>query len=211
MEPNNKFIEMRKRLGPSQAQFAAKIGVARSTIADIERGSIGVSKRVRSKIVVKFKDEVGSFDGKKIDKNVENKEGHEVGLREGSEKNFNIQRKKISSHFSYIYRFRKVVDKNNPELSKMADDLIKILTMDEIIDSLHDSKIGNIVFFGVNNLQNVKSFKEFKDKWLQAYKEALPYKDMVKEYAEACRKFVNKLSEIKEEIKMDFDFEDWKQ
>ena len=82
MEPNNSFIMLRKRLGPSQAEFAEKVGVSRSTIADIERGSIKVSKRVRTKIIEKFEHEVGNLFSQNIDNNVDLKEGIKGGLKE---------------------------------------------------------------------------------------------------------------------------------
>jgi len=85
MKPNVKFTELRKRLGPSQSEFANKIGVSRSTIADIERGRIRVSKRVRSKIVEKFNVEIGYFDTEKSVNNVEIKQGVEIGSRQGFE------------------------------------------------------------------------------------------------------------------------------
>ena len=83
MIPNTRFIELRKRLGPSQTDFAANVGVARSTIADIERGRIKVSKRVKNKIVEKFRDEAGYFDTEKIDISVELKQGVETGVKQG--------------------------------------------------------------------------------------------------------------------------------
>ena len=83
MIPNTRFIELRKRLGPSQTDFAANLGVARSTIADIERGRIKVSKRVKNKIVEKFRDEAGYFDTEKIDISVELKQGVETGVKQG--------------------------------------------------------------------------------------------------------------------------------
>lgn len=83
MEPNKKFVELRKKEGPSQAEFADKIGVSRSTIADIERGRIGISNRVKSKIVEKLNVESGYFDGEIENKNVELKQGGESGFMQG--------------------------------------------------------------------------------------------------------------------------------
>jgi transcriptional regulator with XRE-family HTH domain len=83
MKPNNKFIELRKRLGPTQSVFAEKLGISRSTVADIERGAIGVSKKVKSKILDKFKNESGYFDEEKADKNVEMNQGNELGYNQG--------------------------------------------------------------------------------------------------------------------------------
>ena len=83
MEPNKKFKELRKKLMLSQTDFAEKLGVSQGTIGDIERGRIGISKNVKSKIIEKFNIEAGYFDDSGKSKNIEIRQGDETGLRQG--------------------------------------------------------------------------------------------------------------------------------
>lgn len=61
MKPNKKFQELRKLKGPSQLEFAGKLGVSRSLIADIERGKANLSKKIMSKITQVFDIQPGYF------------------------------------------------------------------------------------------------------------------------------------------------------
>jgi DNA-binding XRE family transcriptional regulator len=55
LQPNTHFKELRKkRLNLSQEELAAEINVSQGTITDIERGRIGVSKRVAKRLQEKF-------------------------------------------------------------------------------------------------------------------------------------------------------------
>lgn len=87
MEPNIKFIELRKSKNLSQVEFAQIIGVSQGTIGDIERGRIGISKNVKSKIIEKFDIEAGYFDSENQERNIELKQGIETGWRQGFENN----------------------------------------------------------------------------------------------------------------------------
>jgi len=85
MEPNLKFREMRKGLNLSQVDFAAKIGVSQGTITDVERGRIGVSKKLKSKIKEIFGIESGYFDTVlQLKKTVLN-QGIKSGLNQGKQ------------------------------------------------------------------------------------------------------------------------------
>lgn len=54
MQPNTHFKELRKRLKLSQVELAKQIDVSQGTVTDIERGRIGVSKRVAKRLQEKF-------------------------------------------------------------------------------------------------------------------------------------------------------------
>src|SRR4051795_9802006 len=54
MEPNTRFKELRTRLKLSQVELATQLGVTQGTITDIERGRIGVSKKVAKQLQEKF-------------------------------------------------------------------------------------------------------------------------------------------------------------
>lgn len=83
MEPNLKFKQLRETLSLSQSEFAAKIGVSQGTIGDIERGRIGISKNVKSKLIEKFGIEIGYFIEEKDAKTVDMKQGTEIGSNQG--------------------------------------------------------------------------------------------------------------------------------
>lgn len=199
MEPNNKFIELRKRLGPTQEEFAGKLGISRSTIADIERGSIGISKRVKSKILDKFPDEVGYFEDEKRLKSVEMKKGVEIGWRLGFE---GVKR-------SYIYKFADFIKNIHPEYYRFSKDLILILSIGEITDELNDTTLADFIFHSTDSQMKDKSYNEFKAKGLEKYKEAFKHEEIIHKFAEACREFATSLNKIKEEIRLDYDFEDY--
>lgn len=199
MEPNVKFKEMRKGLGLNQSEFAAKIDVSQGTITDIERGRIGVSKRVRKKITEIFGIESGYFNEIKQLKNNELNQGTESGSNQG----------KRAINYAYFSKFKAYLDLEYPQYNEFSRDLVNILSIGEVIDALHDTKIGDPLFFGVDNIKDAKTFKDFRDKGLKVYSETYKYKDLVHEFGQQCRKFVEELSKIKNDIEMDYDFEEW--
>jgi len=83
MEPNLKFKKLRETLNLSQTAFASKIGVSQGTIGDIERGRIGISKNIKSKLIEKLGIEIGYFEHENEEKNAETKKGAEIGLKQG--------------------------------------------------------------------------------------------------------------------------------
>lgn len=199
MQPNLKFKKFREDKSLTQLELAKKLDISRSLIADIERGSTGISKRVMSKIVNKFNIESGYFDEPKKDKDVESNQGGELGSKQGE------LRKKMP----YLTKFNTFLKDTYPELDQIGHDLITVFSMIEILEALHESKIGNIIFFGVENLKEVTSFNELKSIGLQAYTDVLPYKKILQDYAKASRIFISELNKIKDEIGLDFDFEDY--
>lgn len=85
MEPNTKFKNFRKSLNLNQTEFAHKLKVSQGTITDIERGRIGVSKRVKNKITEIFSIDSGYFDIEKSVKNNEINQGIESGYNQGND------------------------------------------------------------------------------------------------------------------------------
>lgn len=199
MTPNVEFKQFRKELNLTQMELAEALGVTQGTITDIERGRIKVSKNVKAKIFEKYSIEAGYFkDGIKV-KNTVLKQGDETGGRQGIG----------TINYAYLTKFKDFLDRNHPEYNKLSSDISDILSISEVIDVLHDTKIGDPIFLTIENLRKIKSFKELKDTGLQAYTEAFKYNDIIHEFALACRKFVTELSKIKDDIDMDYDFEEW--
>lgn len=103
MRPNLKFKKLRESLSLSQAAFAAKLGVSQGTIGDIERGRIGISKNVQSKIIEKINLQIGYFDSEKSIKNEEMKQGSEIGWKQGFRaQNSTFQERRLTEVAPYL-------------------------------------------------------------------------------------------------------------
>jgi transcriptional regulator with XRE-family HTH domain len=72
MQPNTHFRELRKKLKLSQVELARQIDVSQGTITDIERGRIGVSKKVAKRLQEKFGLELKEINGDVESINTEN-------------------------------------------------------------------------------------------------------------------------------------------
>lgn len=82
MELYQKILKLRKAMNHTQLEFADKIGISRSTLADIERGGIPISKRVKSKLSNFLDIESGYFEGDKTAKNTHLNQVSESGLNQ---------------------------------------------------------------------------------------------------------------------------------
>lgn len=131
MQPDKDFILLRKRLGPSQVEFAEKIGVSRSTIADIERGRIRVSKRVKAKIVEIFPKESGYFDIKISRRVVKKTQGNESGLYQGPPKH-------AIKEITWIRRVHKDIKNEDPELYKLLVNIFLVSDFQEFIEDFRE-------------------------------------------------------------------------
>lgn len=130
MEPNIKFITLRKDKGPSQLEFAKKLGVSRSLIADIERGKASLSNKIMSKMFEIFDIEAGYFDNDIQKKNIEIKQGVETGVKQG--------KSKLKASLTE-FRKRKI-DLVEPYLSIEEDDLLFEIDLEiEDLKELHEN------------------------------------------------------------------------
>lgn len=110
MTPNKEFKELRKRLGLSQVELAAKIGVSQGTITDIERGRIGVSKRVAKKLMDIFDISPFEIQGgekpKNNEKNNEKIQGDNTGGYTGGEDLANLPLSELKRYMYHDIYFK---------------------------------------------------------------------------------------------------------
>ena len=203
---NQRLKQVREALKMKQKEFAERLSIKQGTLSDIERGRISVSAKISDALIQNFDVNAGWLHTGVGDIFNYNLQGGNAGVMQGTvPKRDKKERKKLS----YMHQFRQQILQDHKELFQLSDDVFEILGMDEVITSLNSTKIGDVLFFGVENLKKVSSFKEFKEIGLQVLNDALPYSKIVHDFAEACRKFVKELNLIKDEIEMDFDFEDY--
>jgi len=216
---NSKLKEIRQALKLSQKDFSEKLGIKQSYYSALELGKKDIST---SKVLQTLFDRIGVNPEWYYNSNGVIFNEANVYIRRGkagveimeSLKNRSFSEPSLPNYpgnmdYSNLHKFKDFLDKTHPEYNQLGRDIISILSMGDITTPLHDSKIGDPIFFGVSNIRKGKSFKEFKDIGLQAYSDAYMHHEIINEYAEACRKFVIELSKIKGEIGLDFDFEDW--
>lgn len=208
MQPNFRFKKFREDRTLTQLELSKHLGISRSLIADIERGSTGISKRVMSKLVKKFDIESGYFDAPVKEKNNEVNQGNESGYNQGNERFSQDKKKKSRRKWSYVYKFRQYIKDNYSDLDEIGNDLMILHFMSELLPELEPTKLGSALFFAIDNLESINTFKELKTIGLEAYRDALPYKEIIHQYAEASRIFIKQLNEIKDEIGLDYNLED---
>lgn len=112
-----------------------------------------------------------------------------------------------SGAFKYVFKFRQNLKKEHPELDKVFRDFIEIDEARELIASLVDSSIGDNVYF-LDNIRLAKSYNDFREMSVSNLTSCTPYAEMIHSFAECCRAFKSQLKAIKDEINLDYDFED---
>lgn len=202
--PNDTFRIFRRGLGLSQTDLASKLSVSQGTITDIERGRIGVSKRIVKKINDVFKVDYFEVEGKITNLKKENTEKIQRKITEINTEN-GLKR---DPRYSFPYRFRQDLKTESIEKDAFVNDVSTILEHGYLLEALNDTKIGDVIFFGVENFLKIKTFGEFKELGNKAIEEAIKYKEFLHEYAEVARSFAQKLKEIKDEIGLDYDFDE---
>ncbi|MEO6453847.1 MAG: helix-turn-helix transcriptional regulator, partial [Ginsengibacter sp.] len=199
-----------------------KIQVSQSTIGDIERGRISVSKKVAAKILKSFNDKVKDFFNDNGTFNIEYFNKTNGGKSEGldasdnlvheseSKKSVNAEesKKRYALYYSYMTKFKEAINKELPEANQFSEFILDIFELGDITEVLHQSKIGDVIFFGTDNILKLKSFQEFKEAGLKVYKDALPHKKAVQEFAKSVKKFRDYLESVKDEIELDYSFDE---
>lgn len=205
---SDKLKMVRTQLNYSQKDFAASLGIKQGTLSDIERGRISVSPKVAATLFEKHNVNKGWFYTGEGDlfivKNYILK-GRNKGLNEGLLIDLQQQNNQLRIYQEQFSELRK---RKYPEFEQIKNDVITIVSADEIFDAIVNSKIAKFIFLDGGDLKKNISYNEYKDLNIQVFKEILPYKDFLNEYAEATRKFIAKLKEIKDEIDLDFEFEE---
>lgn len=138
MKENTKFREFRKDKSHSQLEFAEKLKVSRSLIADIERGKTGISKKLMAKLTEVFDVNSGYFDVQESSKSDEINQGVESGSNEDID-NFNaiIKEKEIRKLESRLsHKVPKLLKKVNDPNYKAID--AETLTDKEILTIFAD-------------------------------------------------------------------------
>ncbi len=211
MEPNVKFKKLRKDKNLSQLELATNLGVSRSLIADIERGSTGISKKLMSKILTIFDIEAGYFNEQKMTAIDNLKQGNETGGKQGN-KDFLIRvgRKERNSviPFQYYLKMRDLLENKYPELWFLQDYLQQLDKIRNLIDLLEETKLIRNHHIGIGVFSSNQTLKEYIDSGIQAYRELIPYKEILHKFISAGNVFIEELAEIKNEIGLDEDFED---
>ena len=59
-----------------------------------------------------------------------------------------------------------------------------------------------------SNLKKINTLAEFKSGYYQAISNVMPFKDFVKEYAIEAKAFIEKVRKMKDDLDLDFDFEE---
>ncbi len=196
--------KVRKRLSYSQKDFAESLGIKQGTLSDIERGRIGVSPKVSKALFEKFKVNEGWFftnEGEIFKVKNYNLKGSNEGLNEG-----------FSDEIDQIFelnkkRFEERMQAKYSQFYQLSQDIVQILSAQEILRELGNSKLTQVIFFKGENLKKDIFYNDFKNISYQSFMEILPYKDFIHEYAEATRNFIDKLKEFKDEIDLNFEFE----
>lgn len=150
MNPNLKFKQLRKALSLSQTELAEKIGVSQGTITDIERGRIGVSKRVIKKIINGFgiKEEqlqgINDNSNNELTKNnTENLQVKNAGRDAGMQKSSNSFPEDYfnENNFYLKHNFEKklILDiiANYPEINALDNDLHTLKTFEYMIKNFN--------------------------------------------------------------------------
>jgi len=130
MATKEQLIQLRKDKGLTQFEFAEKTGVARSTIADIERGRIPLGNKTKQKIVESLGLETGYFEVKNVQKESDLKQGIETGSWQG-------------------YAFKSTYRTIDSEIEPYRLDATK-LNYDEVVSILTE-KGGQVTFINLSN------------------------------------------------------------
>ncbi len=201
---NTRFKQIRTELGFTQSEMAEKLEVKQATIADIERGRNGVSVKVRNKLFDKLPINEGWFytgKGEKFIANYRKTKGSNEGLNEG----FSDESEQLLA--LHKARFNDLIKAKYPLFEQLSKDIIQILSAQEILRELGNTKLTQVIFFKDEKLKKDIFYNDFKNISYQSFMEILPYKDFIHEYAEATRLFIDKLKEFKDEIELNFEFE----
>jgi transcriptional regulator with XRE-family HTH domain len=214
MTPNKKFKDLRKSLALSQIEFAAKIGVSQGTIADIERGRIGISKRVKEKIIEKMNIEAGYFDNENQLDNIDKKQGDEAGGKQGMEK---IGRMKMfngipiypsdywtEENFHLRNNFEKKllldVIHNHKKVNDLLTDLNTLGSFEFIIENLHHYYFNSIIlqFHSASKYRTNGKFNYdlFKEDYLKEVEKLEAIRPALNKISKAIDTFYNEIKEF---------------
>ncbi len=218
MKQNLKFIKLRSDSGLSQFEFAAKIGVSRSTIADIERGRIGISKRVLSKLVEKMDVESGYFVEKETDHTVNLNRGIESGVTQGSQQKLSDfltdLSNKMSSGFPADYfgesnfylnqnfekKLLKDIIQNHIKVNELSEYLTTIRNFEFLINNLNQhyfNKVDLQFHSAAKYLENGKfNYDVFKADYIKELEKLDTIRPALKRISKAIESFYNEIKEF---------------
>ncbi len=210
---NKRLKEVRKALKINQRIISNVIGVKQSYYSDVENGRRNLTEKVKHELKEKYGvNEDWLYTGK-----------GEMFLPHSDHKRTlnpvpplyppapNEQDFAKKSKFYLMYKFRDLIKEQYPVYNELMKDVLEILSINDLIDDLHESKVGDVLFFGVESLQKVNNFKEYKDIGFQTLDMAIPHKQIIHDFAEAIRKFISELQPLKEVLDIEFDFEEYYQ
>lgn len=215
-EMNERLKAIRLHLNLNQKAFSELLNIKQGSLSDIERGRIGVSVKIMELVCDKFGVNpswfyTGDGDMFNIVKNYKKSQGKNTGGHSGDGmdgQNFtNKFKKELVNFYPYMTRFKEELIKEFPDSKQLSEDIHSILELHELSNKLHDSKIGDVTFWGVDNILKINSFQDFKDIGFKVYENALKHKKMIHEFAEATRKFRDYLQSVKDDIELNYDFE----
>lgn len=190
--PNKKFVELRKKLSLSQVDLAKQLSVSQGTITDIERGRIGVSKRVVKKLLevfgqksVELRVHINEINNEKIQ---EKKLGYGQGnALNPSEKGFRGEQKSIVDIYNMVERLyskdlnsidrQKLIEnevlkledktlsyyiRSSKEIQKERPELVEAHEL--VMMSLEDTyTLFNIVHTYFQNILNTPQFTDYEN------------------------------------------------
>ena len=223
MQPNTHFKNLRKRLGLSQIELASKIGVSQGTITDIERGRIGISKRVAQKLQKEFTLKSGEIYGDNENIGIDKIKGKNSGVtqEENKKEEKEVLDKafwdSINSTYPHLYweeknrklsgiyerRLQDDVEKNHTQLIELFDELNEIMNLEFVILSLNSKYFNKIQLQLHSSLKYISDDKIDYEKYKKDFLQEL---ETLSTIQPAISKFARAISTFYSEIK-DFDTE----
>lgn len=204
---DSKLKIIRQALSLSQKDFADKIGIKQSYYSALELGKKDIST---SKVLQILFDKIGVNPEWYYNSNGDIFNSANVYIRRGKAGvKAQEELSKLTHHWEYIHQFNDLLSTNYPDLLKLQSNIRELIKFQSAIGLLDESKIMNTYIFGAEFFKQAKSFKEYKDKGLQAYKELMPYREFLSKYASMSHQFITDLKSISKEIGIPDDFEEW--
>lgn len=231
MIPNTKFKAFREGLNLTQTEFAASLGISQATITDIERGRIGISKRVMRKINEKYNIEVGYFNTDKIQQIDSRNAGSEVGLKEGSDifpkdqainDRANSRMKELLAGQDQLKIFEKqkvitekvigLLCRNNKKYNDFRSSVIAIQAFEDILNDLSYSNELNKLFnitYAARNYMNKGTMNDLKQAMEADFKEIERHATIFADLAKALQQFAKRY--LDKNVVTDIDREEFEQ